>query len=492
MRTQADDVYMPGVPSWEVKEIRLWRRGQAGANLERVRATVKKNALLCALATTCAGSLRYPGTVAVCLLLAATSLACSGGDDDLAGDERVLELEERVRTLEGSLEALAAENAEMKGAMAVIRQEQADFVEAQEAAEAAREHGEEVADFEEVQEQQLAALEEGQIRTGERLDDLDARLKGIEQAASKKELAVSDKEQWSKGKGEQGTALERTARLVEETGAEVHYVDYAGRETSVLVAPLDFVDGETPLIVSLHGFGGDSSHQAAYVPIHGRVNTGGFGVLLPNGQLDAQGNRFWNPTDECCEGGKTGEDDVAFLADLVAEARKVKDFGPVYFFGYSNGGFMSHHMACKGLPGLRAVASLAGTSYVEDTSCEGAPPVSVLHIHGTEDSVILYEGDESQSDAKGDGPKAFYAGAQEMVRRWSRRAGCDWPEDPQPHATLDLDQFVAGSETRALRVESGCAEGITIELWTGQGSSHSPGYGDAFVDALVDWLLSQD
>ncbi len=433
---------------------RLWRVGRSGANLDGVRTHTKEHALPGALVTFCGGSLRYLWTVAACLLLAATPLACGSGDEDLAGDERVLELEEKVRTLEQSLETLAAENAELKGEVAVIRQEETDFVAT--------------------------------------LDDLGARLEKLEQAASKKELAVSDKGQWSKGKDEQGTALERTARLVEESGGEVHYMDYTGRETSVLVAPLEFVDGETPLIVSLHGFGGDSSSQAAYVPLHRRVNTGGFGVLLPNGQLDAQGNRFWNPTDECCEGGKTGGDDVAFLTALVSEAMKVRAFGPVYFFGYSNGGFMSHHMACKGLPGLRAVASLAGTSYVEDTSCEGAPPVSVLHVHGTDDGVILYEGDESESDPKGDGKSAFYAGAQEMVARWSRRAGCDWPEDPQPHATLDLDQYVAGSETQAFRVEAGCAEGTTIELWSGQGSSHSPGYGDAFLDALVDWLLSQD
>ena len=69
--------------------------------------------------------------------------------------------------------------------------------------------------------------------------------------------------------------------------------------------------------------------------------------------------------------GKSGKDDVAYLTELVAVAKRVKDFGPVYFFGYSNAGFTSHHMACKGLPGLRAVASLAGTSYVEDSSCDG-------------------------------------------------------------------------------------------------------------------------
>ena len=106
--------------------------------------------------------------------------------------------------------------------------------------------------------------------------------------------------------------------------------------------------------------------------------------------------------------------------------------------------------------------------------------------------MILYEGDESEADPKGDGKSAFYAGAHDMVTRWSRRAGCEWPEDPQPYASLDLDQDVPGAETQAFRLESGCAEGISIELWSGVGSSHSPDYGDAFVDALLAWLLSQE
>ena len=396
-------------------------------------------------------SLRYLGAVAVCILLAATLSACTGGDSDK--DQRALDLEAKAQSLEGSLEALTAENTELKGEIATLR---------------------------------------------EQLENRDARLQELEKVASKVESAFADKEQWAKEKDEQksrpeGTVLERTGWLAEDSGGEVHYVGHAGRETrTVLVMPREFVDGQTPLIVSLHGFGGDSAYQTTYVPLHERVNTHGFALLLPNGALDGDGNRFWNPTDQCCDGGKSGEDDVAYLTELVANATKAGDFGPVYFFGYSNGGFMSHHMACKGLPGLRAVASLAGTSYVEESNCDGAPPVSVLHIHGTEDSVILFDGDETKPDPKGNGETAFYAGAHDMVTRWSRRAGCDWPENPRPYASLDLDQYVPGSETQAFRLESGCAEGVTIELWMGEGSSHAPGYGDTFVDALLDWLLSQE
>ena len=202
---------------------------------------------------------------------------------------------------------------------------------------------------------------------------------------SKGESALTAKEQWAEGKGEwlslsEGAALEGTVRLAEDSGGEVHFVDHPGRgDRSVLVTPVEFVDGRTPLIVSLHGYGGDSAYHSVCVPLQSCENTDGFALLLPNGALDGEGNRFWNPTDRCCDGGKSGEDDVAYLTELVAEARKVKDFGPVYFFGYSNGGFMAHHMARKGLPGLRGVASLAGTSYVEDSSCDGAPVIPAAH-----------------------------------------------------------------------------------------------------------------
>ena len=429
-----------------------------------------------------AGSLRYLAALAGCVLLAATLLACSGGDEDSATDERVIELEATVQSLEASVEALAGENADLKREFETLRQEQRDLMDAQRAAEAERD-------------ERLAATEQGQIRTDERLDGLDARIGELEAGAARIESVFPAEKDSAESKDEEvslpdGSPLARTVRLVEESGGEVSYVAHAGRgDRSVLVMPREFVAGETPLIVSLHGFRGDSATQSASVPLHERVNSDGFALLLPNGQLGPTGNRFWNPTDECCEPGKAGEDDVAYLTELVASAREVGDFGPVYFFGYSNGGFMSYHMACKGLPGLRAVASLAGMSYVQDTSCEGAPPVSVLHIHGTADRVILFEGDESD---RGDGTPAFYAGAEEMVARWSRRAGCDWPESSEPDATLDLDRYVPGAETEVFRLEAGCAEGITIELWEGVDSSHAPGYREPFVDALLRWLLSQE
>ena len=433
--------------------------------------------------------------VAACILLVAPLLACSGGDPESASDERVLELAATVRSLEESLEALEEGNVKLESDLAALRKEQADYAQTQETA--AEEHEREVADSQTDQEEQLASLEEGLARNGERLEDLGGRLREIERAASVIEGIFPRMMAWFEKLEErlallEGTVLDRTRRLAEAADGEVYNIDSRGSEDrSILVMPLKIIPGETPLIVSLHGYGGNSADHSLYVRLHERVNRDGFGLLLPNGTEDADGKRFWNATDWCCDFGKTGVDDVRYLSKLVARAEELKDFGPVYFFGHSNGGFMSYRMACEGLPGLRAVASLAGTSYIDPESCGEADPVSVLHIHGTADEVVRFEGSAGEPGmVKADEP-AYYAGALDTVRRWGERAGCDWPNKPKPYAALDLDGFVAGAETQAYRLEPGCAEGISVELWMGEESGHSPGYGDAFVDALLEWLLAQ-
>ena len=437
---------------------------------------------------------KYLGILAACTLLAAFLIACGGNGG--ATDDRILDLEAKAHSQEEALERLSDENATLREELAAIKQEQVDFVQSHEAARASQEHEEEVADFEEVQEQQLANLEEGQVRAAQRLDEIDTRLQEVEEVAAVAALVLPAVERLLKNADDPlgllvGPVLERTARLSEEAGGEIYNIDSGEpEERAILVTPPDPIEGN-PLIVSLHGYGGDSALHSLYIPFHERIVSHGFGLLLPNGTQNSEGQRFWNPTDFGDEYSKSDEDDFAYLSGLVARAKALKDFGPVYFFGYSNGGFMAHYMACKGLPSLRAVASLAGTSYVDDSSCQDAPSVSVLHIHGTADEVVLFEGDETEPDPKDNGERAFYASAQDMVSRGAQQAGCEWPQIPQAYDTFAFDHYIPGAETHAYRVESGCPQGINIELWTGEGSGHTPAYGDAFVNALLDWLLSQ-
>ena len=134
--------------------------------------------------------LRSLGTTAVCILLVATLFACTGGDEDSTRDEQALELEAKIQSLEESFEALADENVELRGEIAIL---------------------------------------------GESLDDLDERLRELEEVTSKVESVFPDKGQWTKDERvsqSEGTVLERTVRLVENSGGEVHYVDHSNGKTA--------------------------------------------------------------------------------------------------------------------------------------------------------------------------------------------------------------------------------------------------------------------
>ena len=447
--------------------------------------------------------------VAACLALAATLSACASEEHDATG-EKVLALEAKLHSLEESLEALQEENTSLQGELAAmleenvaqkselaaLRQEQADYIQAQEAAEAAREHEEEVAEFEEGQEEQLAALEEAQSRNDRRFDGLDSRLQELEEIAAQLELVLPAIEKWFTDMDErvkllEGTDIGRTLRLAETGGGQAQVINYGaaygGARSAVLVLPDKLPEGEIPLIVSLHGFGSDSFFHSRYIPLHERVNRDGFALLLPDGVENADGQRFWNPTDGF---GKADHDDISALTALVQEARGELDVGPVHVFGYSNGGFMAYYLACKGLPGLRAVASLAGTSYMDDAACEGSPPVSVLHIHSTDDAVVLFDGTAGETGAA-DKNEPGYASAEDMVRRWGQRAGCN-VQSVAYGLGVDLDAYIEGPETLTYAFPEGCAEGITVEMWSSDEGGHTPGYGDAFTDALLEWLLAQE
>jgi polyhydroxybutyrate depolymerase len=167
---------------------------------------------------------------------------------------------------------------------------------------------------------------------------------------------------------------------------------------------------------------------------------------------------------------------------LVEEAAAHVTPDGVYLVGLSNGAFMSYRMACESMPGLRGIVPVGGADFDDPARCEGARPLSVLHIHGTGDVVIGYHGGSSEAGTA-------YPAAEEAVRRWASRAGCDLgaAEMLEP---LDLDFTLSGAETQPLRYRRGCRAGVTVELWTIEGGAHVPAFDpDDIGERILAWLL---
>lgn len=239
-----------------------------------------------------------------------------------------------------------------------------------------------------------------------------------------------------------------------------------------------------PLVISLHGFGSDGRQQDLYFGMSPRAADAGFALVSPDGTQNGDGLRFWNATDYCCDLEGAGVDDVGYLAGLAREAGRFFAVRGVFLTGMSNGGFMAYRAACDGaVPGLTGVMVVAGSSWYDASRCASPSGISVLHLHGTKDETIGFDGWTPRPGPKGD---AGHPGAEEVVRRWADRAGCDPTPVESPDA-LDLDFETPGAETR-IRHYRGCRGGRAVELWIMNGSGHVPDFGAGLGRHFADWM----
>ena len=271
-----------------------------------------------------------------------------------------------------------------------------------------------------------------------------------------------------------------------DTGGSIFTIGSRLRPAT-LIRPRDYVVGTpVPVVMLLHGYGGHPRAIDRYFGISRQVNHDQFAVILPRGTRNIWGERFWNATDFCCDYGNDDPDDAGYLNNLYEQAGYYVATDGVYVLGFSNGGFMAYRMACESMPGLKGIASLAGSTFHDPNRCAGATPIPVLHLHGTNDSTIWYQGGFRGSEA-GD---LHYPGARQAVERWAARAGCD--VDAAQHLDpIDLVLSLPGEETLPLRYEANCRDGIRLELWTIDGGPHAPDFDSIeFGRRLISWLFS--
>lgn len=221
-----------------------------------------------------------------------------------------------------------------------------------------------------------------------------------------------------------------------------------------------------PLLMAFHGGGGDMQFMAddaryGLISLSERV---GAIVVFPNGYSRFPGGRLatWN-AGECCAAARDLRiDDVGFVRAVVAQVQRqyAVDAQRVYATGMSNGGMLSHRLACEMADVFQAVASVAGTDVT--TGCSPARPISVLHLHARDDDHVLFNG--------GAGPGAFRDASQvspftsvpETMARWVRRDGCTAP------AVRVLQRPGAWCERY-----SGCRGGSQVQLCVTETGGHS-------------------
>ena len=204
---------------------------------------------------------------------------------------------------------------------------------------------------------------------------------------------------------------------------------------------------QAPLVVMLHGGFGSGSQAEQYYGWDQEADRDGFVVVYPDGV-----NHAWNTGGGCCgTPAKQNTDDVGFIKAMIAavQGEVPIDAARIYATGISNGGIMAYRLACD----TDLFAAIGPDSATLLGTCPAPKPVSVLHIHGTADKRIRYDGGEGEGFAHIDGPAV-----QTVVAGWRTVDGCG-----QPSVRTD------GSVTTST---ASCPGGRTVELISIAGAGH--------------------
>ena len=247
------------------------------------------------------------------------------------------------------------------------------------------------------------------------------------------------------------------------TGSSSHTIDSGGtpRTFRVYRPPSAGSTTTVPLVVFLHGgFGSGSQAERSY-GWDAEADRGHFVVAYPDGL-----HRAWDAGGGCC--GRPAADhvdDVAFIRQVVGAVERELRIDParVYATGISNGGIMAYRLACT----TTIFAAIGPDSATMLGACPSPAPTSVIHIHGTADARIPYDGGRGTGVAHIDGPPIPTVDAT-----WRRVDRCD-------PATIT----VAGPLTTSV---ARCPDGRSVEFVSIAGAGHQwPGSADHPLKRLV-------
>ena len=169
--------------------------------------------------------------------------------------------------------------------------------------------------------------------------------------------------------------------------------------TSLLRLPAGRPTGErVPLVINLHGGGGDAKGQVVTAAMERIADEKGFAVAYPQGLgRSLLGHTFglWNAGKCCGRSALDGVDDVGFIATLID--RLVSESGidraRIYATGFSNGAMLSYRLACELSDKIAAIAPVAGQGMFKE--CAPKRVVPTLHLHGTADPCAPYTGGDA-------------------------------------------------------------------------------------------------
>jgi polyhydroxybutyrate depolymerase len=151
--------------------------------------------------------------------------------------------------------------------------------------------------------------------------------------------------------------------------------------------------GRVPLVLVLHGGGGDAASAERMTGFTEKAAEEGFIVVYPAG-TSRLGTRLltWNAGHCCGYAMENRVNDVGFIAELleVLIAEYPVDPARIHATGMSNGGMMVHRLGIELSHRLAAIAPVVATVFGDERRPEH--PVSAIMVNGMLDAAVPHRG----------------------------------------------------------------------------------------------------
>ncbi len=225
-----------------------------------------------------------------------------------------------------------------------------------------------------------------------------------------------------------------------EPGNHELTLEHDGATREYLVHVPDGYDASSPvpLVVDMHGLTSSAAAQARF-GWREKADAEGFIVVHPQGL-----NASWNGGELCCGASQNdGVDDEGFIRALVDQMKRdaCVDARRVYATGLSNGGAMSHLLACNAADVFAAAAPVSMSNGV--SPCEPARPISVIMTRGTNDPLVPFNGG------------FLFPSAAEDFAGWAELNGCRGEPAPSAELCQTFDQCEGGVEVTLCTLDAG-------------------------------------
>ena len=170
--------------------------------------------------------------------------------------------------------------------------------------------------------------------------------------------------------------------------AQIQHFEWQGGQREYLVKIPAQHDETMPVLYFLHGLGDNITRLDNEFHFQQVADEFGWMLVVPQA-LQQSGYTMWNAALM-----SSSIDDSGFLMALLDSlaVQYPVNLDSVFFTGFSMGGFMTHRMAIEHGDRITACAPVSGLITHAMASHNAVAPVKMLHIHGTSDPVVGYDG----------------------------------------------------------------------------------------------------